>query len=199
VIRPGGGVPDTRAVPAPPELTVAQLAAGPVDVAALYLEHRAVMYRAARRALGPGRTEDVQDAVQAAVEQTAIEIAKSDFVNKTNWAGWLTTVTTRKAVDLHRRDSIRRKHERDAALQERVQPRRDPVGAGTAARADVRRLRTVMADLPGDAPLMVYLTHAEDLSNAEVGRRLGVSGQYVGRVVAESLATLAAKMKEVND
>ncbi len=199
MIRPGGGVPDTRAVPAPPELTVAQPAAGPVDVAALYLEHRMVMYRAARRVLGFGRTEDVQDAVQAAVEQTAIEIAKPDFVNKTNWAGWLTTVTTRKAVDLHRHDSTRSKHERDAARQERVQPRRDPVGAGTAARADVHRLRTVMADLPGDAPLMVYLTHVEDLSNAEVGRQLGVSGQYVGRVVAKSLATLTAKMEEVND
>ncbi len=157
------------------------------------------MFRAARRQLGPGRDEDVGDVVQAAVEQTVIEIAKPDFVNKTNWAGWLTTVTTRKAVDLQRRNSTRRKHERDTALQERVEPRRDPVGAGTAALADVRRLRTLMANLPGDAPLMVYLTHVEDLSNAEVGRRLGVSGQYVGRVVAESLATLAATMEEVND
>lgn len=186
-------------MPTPPDLDPAHPLSGPVDVAALYLEHRAVMFRAARRALGPGRPDDVQDAVQAAIEQTAVEVAKPDFVNKTNWAGWLNTVTTRKAIDLRRRDGTRSKHEQNAALQDRTQPRTDPVGAGAAARDDVDRLRAAMHSLPGDAALMVYLTHIEDLSNAEVGRQLGVSGQYVGRVVAESLATLALKMEEVDD
>lgn len=194
-----GGPADTMNVTAPSGSEAAHPAAAPVDVAALYLQHRVVMYRAARRVLGPGRAEDVQDAVQAAVEQAFLEVRKAGFVDRTNWAGWLSTVTTRKAIDLWRVNSARRNHEDAAARQDRVSPNCDPVGGAAVARDTVSRLRDAMASLSDDAALMVFLTQVEELSNAEVGRRLGVTGQWVGRVVGESLGTLKATMEEVTD
>lgn len=179
------------------------------DIAALYSRYRQLMSDTAFRVLGPEGRGHVDDVVQEALIRAAGHLTDPSKDVPSNWAAWLTTITTRCALTQVKKDRTYDKYVDEwqrqntpAARSERpgsrppAAERADPVADEVIARDQEQRLRALIALLPEDEGTMAYLMLFEGYSFKKIGDQLvpTVSGQWVGRVLGRVCRELAAKL-----
>jgi RNA polymerase sigma-70 factor, ECF subfamily len=105
--------------------------------------------------------------------------ARDRYVAEGHFRAWLYTVARRCAKDQSR--GFRRWTRLAVKLFERTGPRHDEATADLALIADerTRRLDSALEQLSEEHRTVVLLTYRQDLSSAEVGEVLGLTGQQV--------------------
>jgi RNA polymerase sigma-70 factor (ECF subfamily) len=150
----------------------------PRTAAEVFAEYGSRIHRLARRMLG--NEADAEDVVQ---DVLLVVVRKLDtFRGDSSFATWIHRVTTNTAL-LHRRKKALIKEragapELCAAGVSHVSPlRRNPAGPDEQAESyEVRQLvKTAVARLPRLYREAYVMSELEELSNAEIGARLGLS------------------------
>ncbi|HEY6125790.1 MAG TPA: sigma-70 family RNA polymerase sigma factor [Steroidobacteraceae bacterium] len=152
------------------------------DIAALARQYGPIVFRAAWRVLG-GRAaaEDVQ-------QQVFLRLIESPPRNVESWPAFLTTASTRLAIDHLRRQ---RRWRLLAPLWKADEPDDSP--AEDAERAEAGRfMREALARLnPRDASCFV-MRHLHGLAPAAIGSALGISENHVSVSVHRARKALEA-------
>ena len=152
------------------------------DIAALARQYGPTVFRAAWRVLGTrAASEDVQ-------QQVFLRLIESPPRNVESWPAYLTTVSTRLAIDHLRRQ---RRWRLLAALWKADEPVDSP--AEDAERAEASRfMRAALARLkPRDASCFV-MRHLQGLAPAAIGAALGISENHVSVSVHRARKALEA-------
>lgn len=165
----------------------------PDAVRAIYRSHGRLVYAVAYRVLGE------RGLAEEATQQAFLKAwrAAQSFDERRELGPWLAAIARRVAIDLYRRESLRRADPLDS-----VQPG-DPalVTSPESAEAiyDVWEVRQAVAALPEDEQEVVKLQHFEGLTHTDIAARLGVA---VGTVKSRSfrahkrLAALLGHLRE---
>lgn len=136
-------------------------------------EHQDVLFRVARRLTSTdSQAKDlVQDTFLRALEK------QSTFRPGTLLRSWLVAILNHRFIDLCRRDRARGKHQSIDELELEAPP---PEAPPVWAQIDADTLRKLAEKLPPDVR-EVYRLHAfEELSYAEIARRLSIPQNTVG-------------------
>jgi RNA polymerase sigma-70 factor (ECF subfamily) len=152
------------------------------DVAALARQYGSTVFHAAWRVLGiRAASEDVQ-------QQVFLRLIESPPRNVESWPAYLTTMSTRLAIDLLRRQ---RRWRLLAPLWKSDEPEDSP--AEDAERAEASRfMRAALARLnPRDASCFV-MRHLHGLAPAAIGAALGISENHVSVSVHRARKALEA-------
>lgn len=165
----------------------------PDAVRSIYHSHGRLVYAVAYKVLGePGLAEE-------ATQQAFLKAwrAAQSFDERRELGPWLASIARRVAIDLYRREALRRAdpledvHEGDPALVSSPE--------SVEAIYDIWEVRQAVAELPDDEQEIVKLQHFEGLTQAQVAERLGVA---VGTVKSRSfrahkrLATMLGHLRE---
>ena len=149
----------------------------PEAVRSIYRSHGRLVYAVAYRILGE------RGLAEEATQQAFLKAwrAAHSFDERRELGPWLAAIARRVAIDVHRREALRR-----ADPIESVQPG-DPalVSSPQSAEAiyDVWEVRQAVAELPEDEQEVVRLQHFEELTHAEIAERIGIA---VGTVKSRS-------------
>ena len=159
----------------------------------MYREHGRVVYAVAYRMLGDQGL--AEEATQRAFTKAWRAAATLDETR--DIAPWLVAIARRVAIDIHRRESIRRADQLDDV------PEGEPTLVSTPASAeqmyDAWEVRRAVAELPEDEQQVVRLQHFGGFTHTEVAEQLGVA---VGTVKSRSfrahkhLATMLGHLKD---
>jgi RNA polymerase sigma-70 factor (ECF subfamily) len=165
----------------------------PEAVRSIYRSHGRLVYSVAYKVLGE------RGLAEEATQQTFVKAwrAAQSFDEARELGPWLASITRRVAIDIHRREALRRAdplesvHEGDPAL----------VSSPESADAiyDTWAVREAVAELPDDEQEVVKLQHFEGLTHVQTAERLGVA---VGTVKSRSfrahkrLATMLGHLRE---
>jgi RNA polymerase sigma factor (sigma-70 family) len=165
----------------------------PEAVRAIYRSHGRLVYAVAYKVLGE------RGLAEEATQQAFVKAwrAAQSFDEQRELGPWLAAIARRVAIDVYRREALRR-----ADPLESAQPG-DPalVSSPESAEAiyDVWEVRQAVAELPEDEREVVKLQHFEGLTHVQVAERLGVA---VGTVKSRSfrahkrLATMLGHLRE---
>ena len=148
------------------------------------------LFRVAARLVGD--YDEAADVLQDAYLRAYRALASGEFDGRARVSTWLYRIVTNGALDAVRARRRRRLEPLDGAPE----PARD--GAGDlAARAALRELGALLADLPDEQRACVVLKELEGLSSAEVARVLGVSEGAVEQRLVRARATLKKRTADV--
>ena len=161
------------------EEVMARVQAGcPLAFGVLHDRYRARAYRIARNVCyDDGRA---QEAVQEAF--MSIWITRMSYQCCNNVAPWLLTVVRNRAIDAGRRDRPHAAHRAGAEyLHSAIAPQ--DVCDEVLARDRVRRLATLLAQLPRDQREVIRLAFYDQLTHREIASRLDLPlGTVKGRI-----------------
>lgn len=113
-----------------------------------------------------GRREDAEEVVQEVFVRLAELRRRLGRVRDPRW--WLLALTHRLAVDLMRRQKIRKVEPLEASTHLAEAPT-DP-----ARKVDAERAWTLLGRLPDKQREVIFLHHEGGMSHAEIGRLLGI-------------------------
>jgi RNA polymerase sigma factor (sigma-70 family) len=152
------------------------------DVAALARQYGPTVFRAAWRVLGTrAASEDVQ-------QQVFLRLIESPPRNVVSWPAWLTTTSTRLAIDHLRRQ---RRWRLLAPLWKADEPEDSP--AEDAERAEASRfMRAALARLNARDAACFVMRHLHGLAPAAIGAALGISENHVSVSVHRARKALEA-------
>lgn len=165
----------------------------PDAVRSIYRSHGRLVYAVAYRILGE------RGLAEEATQQAFVKAWKAaqSFDERRELGPWLAAIARRVAIDVHRREALRR-----TEPIESVQPG-DPalVSSPQSAEAiyDIWEVRQAVAELPDDEREVVKLQHFEGLTHVEIADRTGIA---VGTVKSRSfrahkrLASLLGHLRE---
>ncbi|MFT3788520.1 MAG: sigma-70 family RNA polymerase sigma factor [Tepidisphaeraceae bacterium] len=172
------------------------------DLLRLYVEHgsREAFEELARRHAGTayavalrrlGRRDLAEDVTQAVF---LVLIRKAPrLVGSRSLSGWFAKVAREAAIDLIRRNEVRRRHERSAACEADARAGSvDPSADFAASTADAlaAQLDDAVAELPEADRTVVVLRFYRGLSLADVGTTLGVSEDAARKRVERAVERL---------
>jgi RNA polymerase sigma factor (sigma-70 family) len=149
----------------------------PEAVRSIYRSHGRLVYAVAYKVLGE------RGLAEEATQQAFVKAwrAAQSFDERRELGPWLAAITRRVAIDIHRREALRRADPLDS-----VQPS-DPALVSTPESAeaiyDMWEVRQAVAELPDDEREIVKLQHFEGLTHVQAAQRLGVA---VGTVKSRS-------------
>ena len=165
----------------------------PDAVRSVYRSHGRLVYAVAHRVLGD------RDLAEEATQQTFVKAwrAAQSFDEQRELGPWLAAIARRVAIDLYRRESLRKADPIESVAAG------DPalVAAPKSAEAiyDVWEVRDAVAQLPPDEQEVVRLQHLDGFTHAQIAERLGVA---IGTVKSRSfrahkrLASLLGHLRE---
>jgi RNA polymerase sigma factor (sigma-70 family) len=173
---------------------VARVTGPQPDIAALYLQHRDAMYRAAASVLREvGRASDAGDAVQDAIV-SILALPPSDVQN---WQALLVSTAKRRALDRLRSASVRHSGGELDKSHEQTELG-DDLADDVASAVDSQRRAALawesLAVLNGRHRKAVWDTVALERSRSEVAAELGVSPARVSQMVTAALKDLRDEM-----
>ncbi len=157
---------------------------GSNEVAALFQQHGAMVYRRAYRLLG--RREDAEEAVQEVFVRVMRGLASFD--HRSSVTTWLYQITTHFCLDQLRNGSRRRQLFAENAIASE-----DTEGASVGDLILLRRLLSEADEQQARAVVYVFL---DGMSHEQAAELLGVSKRTVGNLVDRFLAW-AQKRSEV--
>ena len=138
-------------------------------------QHGPLVWRLAHRLLG--NEHDAADCYQTVFFE-AFEASKREEIH--NWPGFLTRVTTTRAIDLLR---VRFRHcepEAEAALREAPAPTTSGPQETAEWHELIGRFRAALAQLPTENAQVFCLRYFEQMSNQEIAVHLGTNANHIG-------------------
>jgi RNA polymerase sigma-70 factor (ECF subfamily) len=148
-------------------------------------DHGPLVWRIAIRLLG--NEHDAADCYQNVFLQ-AFEFSQRRLIE--NWPGFLTRLTTTRAVDLLR---VRSRHRgNEAELHGRKAPAQSTDSPSCVAEAGelTERLQAALTKLPPEQADVFCLRYFEQLSNPEIASRLATNTNHVGVLLHRARAAL---------
>jgi len=146
------------------------------------------LFRLAARLLGS--RADAEDAVQETYLRAFEALRQGRYEEQSKLEPWLATIMTRYALDVARRRKVRA-----------IDPAIDPNSLAWEGLSDDAHLALVaiarwLSGLPVDQRAAIVLKYWEGMSNAEVGRALGVSEGAVEQRLLRARGTLKKVMDD---
>jgi RNA polymerase sigma factor (sigma-70 family) len=150
----------------------------------LYQAHAAELHGFARRRVGRQEAEDVvQDAYLHLLQRGTAATLEHP-------RPYLFRIAANLTVDFARKAKIRLRHVAES-IEIACTAEAPPSPESTAGRViELRRLEASLAELPRLCREAFLFSRVEELSHAEIARRLGVSVRTIDRYIARALAHL---------
>ena len=156
-------------------------------------QHGPLVWRLAYRLLG--NEHDSADCYQTVFVQ-AYEASKREAI--ANWPGFLSRLTTTRAIDLLR---VRFRHchpESETMLREAPSSAADDPQQVAACRELIGRLREALTHLPANQAEVFCLRYFEQLSNQEISLQLAINANHVGVLLHRAREELRKCIGETN-
>jgi RNA polymerase sigma factor (sigma-70 family) len=136
-----------------------------IDVAALYRQHGAMVFRRARRLLAD------EEAARDLVHDVFITLhERQDELQDTGMVSWLYVVVTNRCL----------KRMRTAATRARIVGSIDHVRHAPARGEAVVAIRRVLATLPDELAAVAVYRFVDEMTHAEIATMMGCSRRHVG-------------------
>ncbi len=137
----------------------------PDAVRVVYREYGKLVYAVAYRVLGD------RGLAEEATQQAFVKAwrAVGSFDDARELGPWLAAIARRVAIDVYRRESLRRADALDESAQRDPALVVDPPSADAVY--DVWEVRRALGDLPPDEQAVVRLQHFEGLTHGEIAER----------------------------
>lgn len=176
-----------------PEELAGFRAGDPNGVRAVYREYGRLVFAVAHRTLGS------RELAEEATQQTFVKAwqAAAGFEPTRDLGPWLATIARRTAIDVYRREALRRTEPLAGAGAD--PPSVVDLPAGVERAYDVWMVRQAIEELPDEEREIVRLQHLEELTQAEVADRLGLP---IGTVKSRSFRAhrrLAARLGHLRE
>jgi RNA polymerase sigma-70 factor, ECF subfamily len=181
-------IEESPAAPAPR----ATPAAG--EVAALYRQHRQLVYRLALR-YGKGNVAWAEDIMQ----EVFLDLMKTlpTLDNREDLGGWLYRATTNRCLWRMRKERFLNLAPVRWILGEKAAEPRPPDELAIA-RDDLRRALEVLSKLPSKEQVAFCMYYLDGVEQEEIGRLLGHSKSYVCKLIQRAVETLEKSGWEVS-
>lgn len=136
-----------------------------IDVAALYRQHGAMVFRRARRLLAD------EEAARDIVHDVFITLhERQDELQDTGMVSWLYVVVTNRCL----------KRLRTAATRARLVGSIDHAQHAPARGETVAAIRRVLASLPEELATVAVYRYVDEMTHAEIATMMGCSRRHIG-------------------
>lgn len=166
--------------PVPSRYTLQMNPAAPQTFAALYRQYLPAVYRYLYRRVGSAA--EAEDLTAQTFTEAFDAVRRNSFRPETNFPAFLFTIARRRAADFYR-------HRPEAPLTEHPDPEPGLLSA-IEAREDIRRLRTLLAQLDEEKQELLRLRFSAGLGFAEIALLEGKSEAAVKMTLYRALAWL---------
>lgn len=164
------------------------------EVAALYREHKQLVYRLALR-YGKGNVAWAEDIMQ----EVFIDLLKAlpTLDQRDDLAGWLYRATTNRCLWRMRKERFLTLAPVRWILGEKM-PEPRPPDELAIARDDLRRALEILSKLPGKEQVAFCMYYLDGKEQEEIGRLLGHSKGYVCKLIQRAVEALEKAGWEVS-
>jgi RNA polymerase sigma-70 factor (ECF subfamily) len=164
------------------------------EVAAIYRQHRQLVYRLALR-YGKGNVAWAEDIMQ----EVFIDLLKAlpTLEKRDDLGGWLYRATTNRCLWRMRKERFLAMAPVRWILGERIAEPRPPDELAIA-RDDLRRALEVLATLPSKEQVAFCMYYLDGKEQEEIGRLLGHSKGYICKLIQRAVETLEKAGWEVS-
>jgi RNA polymerase sigma factor (sigma-70 family) len=141
----------------------------PDAVRAVYREYGRLVYAVAHKILGD------RSLAEEATQQAFVKAwrAAGSLDESREMGPWLATIARRAAIDVHRREALRKARSLESVAAD--DPSLTSAPASAESVYDVWEVRRVVAGLPDDEREIVRLQHFEGLTHTQIAQRLDVA------------------------
>jgi RNA polymerase sigma factor (sigma-70 family) len=162
------------------------MSAANTALARLYQAHAGELHGFARRRVGRQEAED-------SLEEMEIDVLHDIAATLEQPRPYLFRIAANLAIDIARKANIRLRHGGQVLELARNSEALPSPETAAGSTLELRRLDASLSELPQLCREAFLLNRIEELSHAEIAKRLGVSTRTVDRYMAKALAHLRAK------
>jgi RNA polymerase sigma factor (sigma-70 family) len=176
-----------------------------VDIGALYVQHHAILYAHACRALPARLHADARDALMTVFRRLSDQKEKGTLEEQPNWKAYLKTSVTNACLDIIKANPEKQELDpEDPQLHHRAPA--DPTGdaaveamSALEGRARAEAMLQILDEADARLRTIVVGKLFEERTDKDIGAKLGITGQRVGQLYRKALKMLQEEVTRTDD